>query len=429
MQLSQRRRSRAPLRRGYIYVAVLLTTLLVSTLGLVAISAASLRLRSATDANDWAAAQILALSALDDAVLRIQKDPAWRTSFLPGVEYPNPARSLGSGSYTWKLLDDDNNLADDDSDSVRVVGIGRVGQATAAESVRLLPTGQPLTCLQSALHCQGDIALSTAVQFTTDKFISSNGNVAASGFLTSVQGNAEATGTITGTVSGSKTQGVAARRLPGSSVFDYYLDNGTQINLTALPLVAGAYTIDKRVLSPQLNPFGDRNPEGIYVIDCGGQRVTISNSRILGTIVLLNPAANSSLAGSLRWNTAVGNYPALLVLGELEIRTTQFDLSEGTLGANFNPAGAAYLGIEDTDQADAYPSEIDGLVYISGRFNAAPDLLESQFRGVTVCSTITASSSVRFNYRTLLYDYPPPGFASGNPMKISPGSRRRESLQ
>lgn len=209
---------------------------------------------------------------------------------------------------------------------------------------------------------------------------------------------------------------------------DYYLDNGTAIDLSTLPLSNGAYTIEKRVLSPQLNPFGSRNLEGIYLLDCGGQRVRIKDSRILGTIVLLNPAANSTLEGALRWNAAVDNYPALLVRGDIEVRTTAFDLSESNLATNFNPAGAAYLGTEDNDLSDSYPSEINGLVYISGRLNAPYDLLESQFRGVTVCGTITATSSCRFNYRELLEDYPPPGFASGNPMKLSPGSRRRESL-
>lgn len=211
-------------------------------------------------------------------------------------------------------------------------------------------------------------------------------------------------------------------------MFDYYLDNGTPISVSALPLVSGAYTIERQVLSSQVNPYGGKNPEGIYVINCGGQRVRIKDCRIVGTIVLLNPAANSSLEGSLRWDTGVGNYPALLVLGELEVRFHSGDLSESALGVNFNPAGTPYLGNEDADQTDAYPSEVNGVVYFSGHLNAPFDFLESRFRGVTVCNTITAGSACRFNYRPLLHDYPPPGFASGNPMVVSPGSRRRETL-
>lgn len=422
------RRSRRRARGGYLYVSVLLTSLVVSTMGLVALSAAALRLRSATDANDWAEAQILAQSAIDDVALQFENDTNWRSKFELNVEYPAPASALGNGTFTWKLVDDDGDLDDDDSDSVRVIGIGRVGRATAAQSVRLLPSGQPLTCLESALHCQGDVTLGSTVVFTTDKHISSNGNIAASSFLTSIQGSAQAVGTVTGTINGVKIEGAPARRMPGSSALDYYVDNGTMIAINALPLISGAYTIEKQILSPQVNPFGNPNPEGIYVIDCGGQRLCIKNCRIVGTIVLLNPAANSSLEGSLRWDTAVGNYPALLVAGTLEVKATAFDLSESLLGVNFNPPGVPYQANEDTDLVDNYPAEINGLVYFSGRLNAPQDLLESRFRGVTVCATISANSSCRFNYRPLLFDYPPPGFASGNPMRVSPGSRRRESL-
>ena len=171
-----------------------------------------------------------------------------------------------------------------------------------------------------------------------------------------------------------------------------------------------------------------RNPEGIYVVDCGGARVCIKNCRIVGTIVLLNPGANSSIDGSVRWDAAVGNYPALLVQGDLQLKTSSTELSEATLAVNFNPVGVPYSGTEDADQTDAYPAEINGVVYVSGTLNAPQDLIESQLRGVTACNSFLANSSCRFNYRPRLFESPPPGFASGNPMLPSPGSRRRETL-
>ena len=45
---------------------------------------------------------------------------------------------MGSGTFTWKLVDDDGDLADDDSDPVTIYGIGRVGASTSVETV----TGQ-----------------------------------------------------------------------------------------------------------------------------------------------------------------------------------------------------------------------------------------------------------------------------------------------
>ncbi|WP_145288787.1 hypothetical protein [Pirellulimonas nuda] len=414
-------------RPGYLYVAVLMTSLLISAMGLTALSVAALRLRCSTASTDWTAAAALAQSAIEDAVLKVSLDNAWRTKNTHNV--PSTAVSLAAGAYSWKLLDDDGNLADDDRDSVRVVGIGRVGEAVVAESVRLIPTGNPLSCLETALHCNNSVSLGLLVQLTTDQTVSTNGSLAATALLCKVTGNAEASGAISGTVTGTKTSGAPTRLMPGSSALDYYLDNGAWIEIGALPLVIGARTIQKVVISPTLNPYGSGgNPEGIYVIDCGGAQVKIKDCRIIGTLVLLNPAANSCLEGSIHWDTAVGNYPALLVTGDIELRTGTAELSETLQGVNYNPVGAPYEGVADTDKSDAYTSEISGLVYVSGRLSAPSDLLESRIRGVTVCNALTMDSSSRFNYRPLLHDYPAPGFAHGNPMQVSPGSRRRESL-
>lgn len=416
-------------RGGYLYVAVLMTAAAVSAMGLAALSTAAMRLRSATAANDWSEAQVLAQSASEDAIRQINDDNNWRDRYVNGQQYPATPVSLGRGTYHWKFVDDDGNLQDDDSDSVRVVGIGRVGDAVATESVRLLPAGQALSSLESTLHCAGNITLGTGIRFATDQHLSTNANVTASGFGTAIDGNVEAVGTITGTINGTKSQGVAARRMPGSSVFDYYLDNGEWLSIGSLPMINGVATIEKTVLGSQANAYGSRvNPEGIYVIPCGGQRVIIRNCRIGGTLVLINPAATSLIEGSVRWEAAVGNYPALLVSGSIEFKTSSFNLDEAALGVNFNPPEAPYLGLTDNDMADTYPSEISGLVFVSGNMNLPIDFLESVFRGVVICNSISANSACRFHYRPLLLDYPAPGFSSGDPMLVSPSSRRRESL-
>ncbi|MEZ6134998.1 MAG: hypothetical protein R3C53_08830 [Pirellulaceae bacterium] len=394
-------------------------------MGLVALSASALRLRNAMDANDFAVAQVLAKSAVEYGIQQVHGDNSWRTTFVHDIE--SQPMTLGQGTIAWKLVDDDGNLADDDSDSVRVVGIGRVGTVTVAESVRLLASGEPLACLGSAFTCAGDINVKSAVQLMTNQQISSGGNI-STGFLSSIQGNVEAAGTASGSIQGNIAQNVPARRMPGSSAFDYYLDNGTHIPLEAIPNVSGILLIDRQVLSPQVNPYGELNREGIYIINCAGQQICIKNSRILGTLVLLNPASNSALEGALRWDAAVANYPALLVQGSLQIKFVASALSESSLSTNFNPSSVPYGEQADSDLLGTYPSEINGLVYFSGQLDAPQDHIESPFRGVTVCQSINASSSARFNYRPLLFEFPAPGFSSGNPMVICPRSRRRETV-
>jgi len=136
----------------------------------------------------------------------------------------------------------------------------------------------------------------------------------------------------------------------------------------ALPLNGEGYReIRGEVLSPLSNPFGaNLNGEGVYVIDCLGQQVVIAESRIVATIVLVNPASGSGVQNAVNWEPAVANYPALLVDGSMRFEFDNTPLSEAAVKTNFNPAGTPYLGSEDSDKKDEYPSLIKGLVYVSG---------------------------------------------------------------
>lgn len=417
-------------RRGYLYLAVMGTAVVVSVLGMTALSISNLKLRSAATNQNWLEAELLARAALEDALLEISDDNGWRGKYDNNREYPNDPEPLGNGTYTYKFVDDDGDIEDDDADSVKLVGIGRVGSATVAESIRLLPSGTPLTCLETSLHSNGNITLGTLVNWTTTQIVSTNGNFSASALLSSLTGAVDAVGTITGTTSGINNPGITPGKMPTSAAFEYYKDNGTWISFASLPLVSGIATIEKIVLSPGNNGYGPaKNPEGIYIIDCGGSKIVIQNCRIYGTLVLLNPHPNSQLKGCLCWTAAVANYPALLVDGTIECQTVNSDLSESYLGTNFNPPGSPYLGNSDTTTSDTYPSEINGIIYISNTLNLSANLLgPSNFRGSVICNALTANANARFNYRSFLKDNPPPGFSRGNPMMVSPGSRKRESL-
>ncbi|MGZ0169614.1 MAG: hypothetical protein ACKVHE_08660 [Planctomycetales bacterium] len=261
-------------RAGYLYVAVMVTATLV---GLVAVSVVRLNLRTTTRTGDSSSADFLAQSAVEHALAVLQNDPAWRTTYQNNTEYPGTAISMNGGTVTWKLIDVDASLNDDDSDTVRIYGIGRQGSATSVQSVQLYPTETPLSCTEAAFHCGSSINLGFTVNFNSDKSISSNGSIAATAFGASIGRNAYAAGSISGTVSGTSTSGAATRRLPGRSVFDFYTARGTWIDVGSLPVVSGKPTIDRAVLSPESNPFGSVNSVGIYVIDCQSQNVTIKN--------------------------------------------------------------------------------------------------------------------------------------------------------
>ncbi len=132
--------------------------------------------------------------------------------------------------------------------------------------------------------------------------------------------------------------------------------------------------IYRQVLGPGVNPFGTgaTNSEGIYWINCNGSRLIIEHARIVGTLLIVNPGANSCVNdGPISWQPAVAGYPALLVdadngtSADFAINATNHLLSEKDDGVNYNPTGASHDEFgQDADTNDIYRSEIRGLIAI-----------------------------------------------------------------
>jgi hypothetical protein len=205
-----------------------------------------------------------------------------------------------------------------------------------------------------------------------------------------------------------------------TTMWDYYLANGTKINISSIP----SQTIDRVLLSPASNPYGSTNSQGIYVIDTQGQTLHIRDSRIQATLVVISPANATEVEAAINWAPPAGNYPALLVQGDLKMEWSGGNpLVESTAGVNFNPTGTPYETVADADTADSYPGIIKGLVYCSGNLTATSACV---VQGALVAGgSATLSSTVTVAYGPAPYAYPPPGFASGNVMRVVPRTWRR----
>ena len=157
------------------YVAVLGTSMLVTVIGVSAIMVSRINLRATSQGNDWVEAGTLAFSAVEHGLAVIKATPDWRTTFLHGArstDWP-----FGPGTFAWKLEDQvDKDLANNDTDPVRLYGIGQVGQATRRYSVLLQPGGGALTCLEVAL-CTGGILYLDDATANCNQIISSNDSV------------------------------------------------------------------------------------------------------------------------------------------------------------------------------------------------------------------------------------------------------------
>ncbi|MBI2481759.1 MAG: carbohydrate binding domain-containing protein [Planctomycetia bacterium] len=201
--------------------------------------------------------------------------------------------------------------------------------------------------------------------------------------------------------------------------------------------VAGAPSdvkvLHRKVLSPASNPFGTANSKGIYILDCGGGKISIRNSRIVGTLILKNQnEGGSEIAGSLHWAPAVisadpmvTNLPALLSNKRLNLNFTSTALNEGLANANFNPTGTMYNGSQDSDKSDTYPSLISGIVYTEKKIEIANS---PTITGVLVGhDDITATNAtLTLKYNPLYFNYnAPPGFQATVTNYIVPGSYKQ----
>ena len=230
-------------------------------------------------------------------------------------------------------------------------------------------------------------------------------------------------GDITPTWSGILTKATVTILINAKK--NYSMDGVSLIDVT---YPANSYVIDNRLMSPTVNAFGATNAKGIYIINCDGQDVMIGYSRIVGTLVFLNPGINSKITGSVCWEAAVYNFPALLTNRELTISTNSTGLSEANCGINLNPAGTPWPfvgGISNTTNTDSYPTTITGIVYSAAKLNLAGS---PRIKGVVVADnniTVT-SSSLSLNYGNTYLNDPPPGFTSGTiTMKVVPGTWQR----
>ena len=131
----------------------LATAMLVTIIGLSALTVVRVKRRAAEAVNNAAAAQEYAQSAVEQGLLAIYATAGWRSSIAHDTWAAT--RTIGAGSITWKLVDEINgSLTLDHNARVRVYGKGVCGPSTWVYSVLVQP---PLEALPSELLTNGNL--------------------------------------------------------------------------------------------------------------------------------------------------------------------------------------------------------------------------------------------------------------------------------
>jgi hypothetical protein len=428
-------------RRGSVYVAVLGVAMISSMIGLAALHIERVNVRAAAGRSAILEAQIAANSAIELALASINADANWRSTFVYGADVPDGSwTSLGSSAKCkFSLRDVDGSLLDnvsdvnDGNDSVTLRGTGSAGGATCVTTVLLEPRNRGLNCLDVSLHSAGQLTVDNNITLDTNQTVSSNTSIYIQVVVdllgirlggSWIDGNAWSTGSITdnGVKNGTVWRNQSPpREMPDpAAVFDYYKNVGTRIPISSIP----SRELRRVVLSANSNPYGQTNPQGIYVIDCAGQQLTIRDARIRATVVLINASSTPRIVGTINWEPAAANYPALMVQGNLYMNWDGgSQLSESSHSVTFNPPGTPYLGSADLDTGDNYPGIIKGLVYVTGNLTADRSTVHEGIVLVGGSAAFYASSNLTYN--AAARDFPPPGFTAGAGMRVVPGTWRR----
>jgi hypothetical protein len=404
-------------RSGGTYLLVLATTLLASVMGMGALLVVRTQVRTEAQMEQISQTRWDVLSAIDLGRRWIASDVNWRANRSTGVWADRWA--IGDGTFSLEASDPiDGNIGNRPHDPVILRATANRGNVRQLMETRLNAQPTPLPALRHALHTGGQLSIDSGHTLTAAS-ASTNGSLYNLG---AIVGNIEAgSSAATGVVSGSIQIGVPPKAFPASTTPEMYASLGTTI--------CPGDRIENRVLSPNANPWGTPNPDGVYVVRAS-QDLTICNSRIVGTLVVICPGCTVTISSRVLMETSRADYPALIVVGKLVLsyESGSSKLSEVATGVNFNPSGTPFEGQSDTDAIDEYPSEIRGLVHVTEKVHINAKGL---IRGALLCESTASVHSVEVGedfeivYTPTLFTSPPQGYTQKVDMVPQSGSWRR----
>lgn len=417
--------------RGAVYMIILPMVMIITVILLSASIVERVRIRKSQAASHQEEARTLAMAAVENALNEMKNQLSWRDIYFHDV--PITPINFGNGTFEWKILDEapggtDSNLADDDTEPVRIYGTGKVGNAVRTFSVRIAPadTATGLDVLSTAIYAEGNIGASST---TT----ASGGPIVSLGTISSesvLNANVEANNIVNPSlISGTKTTPATARQAPDSSLFDELKALATEISFGSIP--SNAITL--KVVSAASNPYGTPNANAIYHISVpNSTTLQLKQSRIKATLLITLGTGSSvfaSQANSLE-TPDTGN-PIMLVKGGagsfVILKGTQQGLREDATLVNFNPPGTPFNGTEDNDILDSYPSEMRGVIQVFGSGTTTEISSSASIIGSVITEgVIDFGSNAIVTVNPLLKTNPPPGYSTPGPMQVQMSSFRRE---
>ncbi len=393
--------------RGTIYTLMLGVAMLLTVVGVGAVLAARVSLRSATASDDWNEAGLTAYSACELALSQMNaaaaaSPSAWRNGYTSG----ETAFSIpwGRGTLSWALVDPNGDFSDDYTTPFTIYGIGKVGVATRVYSVQVGAGGRGIDALRAAVHAAGSLSTG-GVTIAVGGPLSTNGRSTLGG---TVHANVESAGKATGSLPVSPSvliANAAAKTMPSSHAFATYRSKATALPASSF----SGSTFAHPVVSNTTAPGGVTNPDGLYYLQLpSAGTVTIRASHIKGTLVIDGSPNQASqtlvLNGDIYWEPQRSDYPILITRG---VHTVRFN---GQVSRTSPTPGASL------------PSELNGLIHLAGTTTVQ---LRTGFylHGCLIADgAVSTSGDTAILADPSLLATPPNGYQVGNVLTPIPGT-------
>ena len=418
-------------RSGYVYLAVLFSALIVSAAVAAALSVSTANVKSQVDRDNRSIASRFAEAELHRQAARLSADPTWRDNHSNGAysEWWDVTGLLTTSSdramVRYQVSDEDGDLSDDASDLVQLTAHARIGDSESAVTVTLEPGYKGLELLENSVTASDDIR----IEYRSSVVCNRNAR-AIDDCKTSSSGLLVAPRLFTGDRLSTQLRGehsTGVPTMPSHDVVDVYVQEGTQINASSLPLLSGRLVLSNVLLTAADNPFGSPDSDGIYWIDGGGATLEIANCRFGCTLAVKN-VAYTVISGAVVWEPATNPEAILVSSSSIAISGIDPQLDEVALSKNFNPPSSPYRGSESNSTiSDSFPTEFRGLIYspsdiyVLATNNGEPVRLN----GPVIGHDVVFFHDVQIMDLPDITDRPPRGFINPVAMRFIHGSMRR----
>jgi hypothetical protein len=211
------------------------------------------------------------------------------------------------------------------------------------------------------------------------------------------------------------TSGVETKDNPASDVLSTY-------SALATPIVPGT-KLKRVLLSPQSNPFGPVNTDGVYLISTGGADLQLVEVRVVGTLVIDAGAGSVRIEDPILMEKYRADYPVLIVSGHLVVGFAG-SMPLGEQGnMNFNPSGTPFQGSSDSDTTDDFLPRIEGLIHVTG--NVTLDKSPIIYGALVAQGNVTVTGSPQITHDSTIWTQPPYKYTKTPVMTLLAGSTKQ----